>query len=237
MSQELFLLCLTAASIGFVHTILGPDHYLPFIVMSKAGKWSLKKTIWITIVSGIGHVGSSVVLGFAGIILGVAVTKLVHLESIRGELAGWLLIAFGFAYSIYGIKQIIRNKPHQHIHVHDDGTIHTHTHTHHQEHIHVHEDEEKKSLTPWIIFTIFVFGPCEPLIPILMYPAARDSIWSTVIVSVVFGLITIGTMLTVVILAVKGIELFNLNRYERYTHFAAGVMVLLSGIAIQFLGL
>ena len=33
MNIDLGLLLLTAASIGFIHTLLGPDHYLPFVAM------------------------------------------------------------------------------------------------------------------------------------------------------------------------------------------------------------
>ncbi|HOD34406.1 MAG TPA: hypothetical protein PLR20_01590 [Syntrophales bacterium] len=29
--------------------------------------------------------------------------------------------------------------------------------------------------TPWVLFTIFVLGPSEPLIPVLMFPAARNA--------------------------------------------------------------
>ena len=36
MNNSLALLSVTAISIGFIHTLLGPDHYLPFIVLSKA---------------------------------------------------------------------------------------------------------------------------------------------------------------------------------------------------------
>ncbi len=38
MDDELILLAGTAAIVGFLHTITGPDHYLPFIVMGKARK-------------------------------------------------------------------------------------------------------------------------------------------------------------------------------------------------------
>ncbi len=68
--NELSILLVTAASLGFVHTLLGPDHYLPFIVLSKARQWSSSKTMWITFISGIGHVGSSVIIGMIGIALG-----------------------------------------------------------------------------------------------------------------------------------------------------------------------
>lgn len=36
MTQELGILLITAVSIGFFHTLLGPDHYVPFIAMAKA---------------------------------------------------------------------------------------------------------------------------------------------------------------------------------------------------------
>ncbi|MBI5010716.1 MAG: hypothetical protein HZB98_13960 [Bacteroidia bacterium] len=45
MDNSIALLSVTAVSLGFLHTLLGPDHYLPFIVISLAKKWSLKKTI------------------------------------------------------------------------------------------------------------------------------------------------------------------------------------------------
>jgi nickel/cobalt exporter len=87
VTAELGALILTAASIAFFHTILGPDHYLPFIMMSWARKWSLVKTSLITLLCGLGHIASSVVLGLIGVSLGLAVKGLVDLESFRGNLA------------------------------------------------------------------------------------------------------------------------------------------------------
>jgi len=237
MSQELLLLTITAASIGFFHTLLGPDHYLPFIVMAKARNWSMAKTAWITFLCGIGHIGSSVLLGFAGIALGIAVTSLEAVEAFRGNIAAWLLIAFGLIYMIWGIRRAIRNKPHTHLHVHKNGEKHSHTHTHHQEHIHVHQKEGVKNLTPWILFTIFVFGPCEPLIPILMYPAMEMNPASVIWITVVFGGITILTMMTIVTISSFGFQFLPLKKMERYTHAIAGATILLCGVSIQFLGL
>ena len=50
-------LSLLALYIGFFHTLIGPDHYLPFIVMARARRWSMFKTGWITVLCGIGHLG------------------------------------------------------------------------------------------------------------------------------------------------------------------------------------
>jgi len=77
MGDSITLLSVTAISIGFIHTILGPDHYLPFIVLSEAKKWNLRKTMFITFLCGLGHVLSSVVLGLIGIAVGISVKKLI----------------------------------------------------------------------------------------------------------------------------------------------------------------
>ena len=235
MSREIILLGVTAASIGFLHTLLGPDHYIPFIMMSRARKWSLLKTSWITFLCGIGHVGSSILIGGIGVAFGISLTKLEYIESFRGNLAAWLFIAFGLIYFIWGLIRAIQNKPHAHWHIHNDGNTHIHDHIHSNEHAHPHE--EKKNITPWILFTIFVFGPCEPLIPILMYPASQKSILGLIFVTGLFSLITILTMLTIVLISSLGVNLLPVGRFERYTHALAGAMICLSGIGIVFLGL
>ncbi len=236
MTSELSILAATAASIGFVHTVTGPDHYLPFIVIGRARRWKLRKTLFTAAICGVGHVLSSVVLGLVGIALGVAVGHLEFIEGVRGNLAAWMLISFGLVYSIWGLRQAVRNKPHTHHHLHADGTTHEHEHHHHHEHSHVHE-KKGRSLTPWALFVIFVLGPCEPLIPLLMYPAARANTGGLVLVTAIFGVVTISTMVAMVYLAERGMAFLPLKKMERFAHVLAGVAILSSGLAIQFLGL
>jgi nickel/cobalt exporter len=236
LDSQILIIAGTAATLGFVHTILGPDHYLPFIVMSRARKWSLSKTLFISFLCGLGHVLSSVVLGLVGIALGTAVLKLENIGSLRGGVAAWLLIGFGFAYFIWGIHKGIKNRPHKHLHVHEDGQEHEHVHVHEADHAHVHT-EKKANITPWILFTIFVFGPCEPLIPLVMYPAAKHNIGGVIVVAVTFGLVTILTMLAVIAVMSWGASFLRLGRLERYAHAIAGAMIFISGLSVQFLGL
>jgi nickel/cobalt exporter len=236
MNETITLLSVTAISIGFIHTILGPDHYLPFIVLSEAKKWTLRKTMLITFLCGIAHVLSSVVLGLIGIGVGISVNKLVAVESFRGNIAAWLFIAFGLVYMVISIRNLIRKKRHSHSHFHFGGEHHAHEHDHLQEHTHVHEADIVKT-TPWILFIIFVFGPCEPLIPIVMYPAAQNNLSGAIIVSLLFSVVTITTMLSIVVAFKLGLSRINLKPVEKYSHVIAGSMILLSGLAIQFLGL
>ena len=236
MNSSIALLSVTASSIGFVHTILGPDHYLPFIVLSQAKKWSLRKTMIITFFCGIGHVLSSVILGLIGIAVGVSVSKLVAVESFRGNVAAWLFIAFGLVYMIISIRNLIRKRKHSHPHFHYNKGEHLHEHDHHYEHTHIHEEEVFKT-TPWVLFLIFVFGPCEPLIPLVMYPAASHNFQGAVIVSILFSIVTIITMMSIVLAFNLGLNKINLKPVEKYSHLIAGAMIFISGLAIQFLGL
>jgi len=221
MSQELWFLAGTAASIGIVHTVLGPDHYVPFIALSKARKWSVAKTAWVTVLCGLGHVASSVLLGWIGIATGVAVGSLTVLESWRGDLAAWILTGFGTVYLIWGVRAAIRNRPHRHWPSDQHGGKG-----------HPHPQEAGRSV--WALFIIFVFGPCEPLIPILMYPAATKSLWGVVLVVLVFGATTISTMMVMVLPITFGLSRVQMEPLQRYGHALAGAMLAFCGMAIHF---
>jgi nickel/cobalt exporter len=249
IEREIWVLAGTAASLGLIHTVIGPDHYLPFIVISRARNWTLRKTLFISFLAGLGHILSSVVLGFVGIALGIAVAKLEGVESARGEIAAWLLIGFGLAYFLWGMRRAWKGKPHAHAHLHGreavhehphspEHGVHEHVHSHEKaEHAHLHGEGKKANITPWVLFTIFVFGPCEPLIPLIMYPAARHSTAGVVLVAAAFGLVTIATMLVIITAASWGARFVRLGKLERYSHALAGLMIFVSGLAVQFLGL
>ena len=225
----------TAATIGLFHTVTGPDHFLPFIAMSRAGNWSLRTTVLVTAACGVGHVASSVVLGLAGLALGSAVLGLTRIEEFRGDVAGWLLLGFGLAYMVWGLRRAWRNRPHAHVHAHADGSIHYHAHTHDAAHAHVHAPpDEVPRMTPWILFAIFIFGPCEPLIPLLMYPAAKASLFGSMVVAVVFGIATLSAMLTMVVVGYLGLVRFASGSLERYAHAACGGAVAACGAAVCF---
>lgn len=273
IAPDLSLLVFTAASIGFIHTLLGPDHYLPFVALSKARRWSTSRTAGVTLACGVGHVLSSIVIGAVGIAAGSAIDHLVHIESFRGDVAAWLLFGFGLAYMAWGVKRAWRGESHSHVHVHADGTRHRHVHDHRlAPHVHphlrqgsarVHEAPEFRHviaptgraplqdsravpgpaasamITPWALFIVFVFGPCEPLIPVLMYPAAESNWTGVAIVCAAFGFATLATMLGVVMLLRRGLDALGtrFDGMERWSHALAGATLSACAAAIIFLGL
>lgn len=230
--NELYLLFVSAASLGFVHTILGPDHYLPFIVLSKARNWSGNKTMWITFFSGIGHVASSVLIGMIGIALGISLNKLEYIEAFRGEIVGWMLFAFGIAYTAYGLYKYVKSSHHYHL-----PAFLVPKKIRELQHLPTEEQKEDNTkLTPWLLFLIFVFGPCEVLIPLLIFPAYESSTFGMVTVALIFGIATVLTMMLAVYVGYKGTSLIKFKKQEKYLHLFAGVLILISASGILFFG-
>jgi sulfite exporter TauE/SafE len=237
MTPELLLLTGTAATVAFVHTVLGPDHYLPFIAMAKARGWTLGRTVSVTLWCGLGHLLGSVALGFAGIMLGSGLSQLVEIEALRGEVAAWMLAGLGLAYGAWGLRRAYRNRPHSHWHQHGSA-VHQHEHGHSGAHAHVHDQRaDAGALAPWVIFVIFVLGPCEPLIPLLMYPAATHSLAGVMAVTAVFGIVTVATMLAVVVGLFAGLRRVRVHGLHRYSHALAGFTLFACGAGMAFLGL
>jgi ABC-type nickel/cobalt efflux system permease component RcnA len=224
----------SAIIIGVIHTIIGPDHYLPFIVMAKARSWSNPKTCRITILCGLGHVGSSILLGAVAIFFGASLLAVMGIDSFRGELAAWALVFFGITYLVWSLRKELKNKTHTHEHIHSNGSEHEHEHKHVHEHGHVHKVNSKKNMTPWILFTIFVLGPCEPLIVLMMYPAIISDIVGLFLVILAFSVTTILIMLIMVLGALKGLSFLPLSKIEPHSNSIAGATIALCGVAIIF---
>lgn len=47
--EALITLMGTAAMLGTLYTLAGPDHYVPFVVISKARNWNVTKTVGISL--------------------------------------------------------------------------------------------------------------------------------------------------------------------------------------------
>ena len=217
MDSELTPLMISAASIGAIHTLLGPDHYLPFVALAKARSWTTTRMAVVTALCGIGHVLGSVVLGLIGVAAGTAVFHLETIESVRGDLAAWALIAFGLVYTAWGLRRAGRK--HTHSHIGKSGSA---------------SEQVRRSASVWTMFTIFVLGPCEPLIPLLIYPAANSSWYGVGMVVLVFGTTTIATMVVSATVLKLGINHLPFGRLERYSHALAGAAITACGISIHF---
>jgi hypothetical protein len=232
MSPEIQVLLLTAISIAFLHTLTGPDHYLPFIALSKARGWGIGKTIGWTITCGMGHVLSSVALGLGGAALGWSLGKISWLENIRGGIASWVMLLFGLLYMIWGVYRLYKNKPHKHFDIGNDNNLYVYEHKHGR----AVAPQERYRVTPWVMLLIFVLGPCEPMIPLLYFPAAQNSWWGMLLLIAAYTVCTLVTMLLLVLLGYYGFGVIATQKLERHVHILAGAAIVICGAGMLWMG-
>ena len=89
--------------------------------------------------------------------------------------------------------------------------------------------KEKHAVTPWVVFLIFVLGPCEPMIPLLCFPAAKNSFFGIMLLIIVYTLFTLAIMLLMVVLGYYGFVFFRTEKLERYVHALGGMTILICG--------
>ena len=230
MTSELITLMLSTVAISCLHTATGPDHYLPFIVLSRSQKWSITKTITITVACGFGHILSSVAVGLVGVVLGWHLSNLDWFEGHRGNIAAWCLLGFGVVYLLYGLWKAGKNKPHKHFDVMDED-VYVYEHSHGD----IVAPKSRVKVTPFVLFAIFVMGPTEPLLPLLFYSGIQRSYLEIVVLISVFALCTVLTMLTMVLLGLYGYSFYDTEKLERYVHAIGGLVISTCGIGMLFL--
>lgn len=206
---------LAAFLTAVIHTIMGPDHYLPFVAIAKSRGYSLKKTLLWTFFCGIGHIASALVIAILFIYFShwLSAENFAWVEENRGDIAAYALIGLGAAYLLWALR-------HRWLHRHERGI-----------HRHLPEPDGKKSITVWVLFIIFVLGPCEALLPIL---TASSVLGVSAVVSstMIFSVATIATMMLAVTLGILGINALRFNRLEAYAHEIAGGAIMACGLAI-----
>ena len=136
---------------------------------------------------------------------------------------------------VWGVVQGLRGRKHAHAHKHAGEDVHSHEHDHATDHMHVHGATVRK-LTPWILFIIFVFGPCESLIPLMLAGWAAGGLPGSALVAGAFSLTTVVTIVATVAVLHRGVSLVPLGRLERWSTAVAGAALVLCGACIQFLG-
>ena len=207
-------LLISAVSVAFFHA-LAPDHWVPFVALAKSSRWSVRKLAWITTLAGLAHVASSLLLGLLGLWAGLTVHHLQGAEAWRGSVGVWLLIGFGVAYALWGLKHA----------------------QHHHPHVTVQEVAKAYAAKrAWMLVAIMVFGPCEPLIP-LMFVAAQAGMATVWAISLVFSAVTVGMVVGQSLLSFAGVRLINAPWMERYAHALAGLVIVLTAILVLLVGI
>ncbi len=224
-----FALAAAAIGIGSVHA-LAPDHWMPFATLARAERWSAKRTAALTALCGLGHVTVSVVLGLVAALFGLELIDRLgrRLES----LGGFLLIAFGLAYGLWGLHRAVRARWHDH----RTGDVHPHWHAAPHGRDHHHSDRREGRVTAWTLFVVFSVDPCVAAIP-LVFAAAPLGVATTAAVVLAYEAATIGTMVLLALPARSAVALVSGAWADRYGDALAGGVIAAVGLAVVALGI
>ncbi len=215
MNAPLFsALAVAAASVGSLHTI-APDHWVPFAALARAQRWSAPRTLAVTVLCGFGHVTVSALLGLAGLLFGM---RMVEAFGHRMEAAaGFLLVAFGIGYAVWGLRRAAGKRLHGHSHSRYD---------------HIHEPGRA---TAWGLFLLFSADPCVAVIPLLFAAAPLGGARALSVV-LIYEAATIATMAVLVLPARAGARALRVAWLDRYGDAAAGGVIATVGLVVAGLG-
>jgi len=141
-----FLLVLAVGTVGVLHTLV-PDHWLPIALVARQQGWTRSQTARAAFGAGIGHVVSTLLIGIAVWLAGLAFA--VRFGAMVGIVSSGALIAFGLWIAVGSLLELRRGVqlPGGHTHAHaahphphaEYETPHGHDHEHGYGHGHGHD--------------------------------------------------------------------------------------------------
>ena len=99
-----FPLLLAAASVGILH-MSAPDHWATLIILGRVSKWNRTRLVGVGIMTAVGHVALSVLLGFVIVEVGIAISQQASFYITEGT--GVIMVVGGL---IYGAKELMSNE-------------------------------------------------------------------------------------------------------------------------------
>jgi hypothetical protein len=206
-------LALAAITVGSLHSV-APDHWVPIAAVARARDWSRARASRVAFLCGLGHVTVSMLLGLLALMFGARLFQ--SLGERMVSVAGLLLIGFGVAYAVWGLRGAFAHRLHGH-------------HHHHYDHVH-----DPSRVSTWSLFLIYCADPCIALIPIL-FAAAPLSSAETIAIIVAYEVAAVGAMVVLVALAHSGAQLFKSRWIERYGDSVAGALIVATGVMVAIL--
>ena len=209
-------LLVAAAGVGFGHAIL-PDHWVPLAVIGRTRRYPLSRVARLSGLAGVAHVLVSVVLGAVIVVVGLQLRSTV--EHAQDAIVGSLLIATGLLF--LGLE--LTGRGHRHDHDHD--------HAHDDDHDHPHHHHEHGLLSIMVPFGAAA-SPDLTILPVFL--AATTAGAGAAIGSViVFGAVTVGTIVGLTLFAAAGGYQVRGEWLERWGNvLTAAVLIAIGGLVL-----
>ena len=193
--------------ISLLHALI-PNHWLPVLAIGKKEGWTLGETSRITLISGLSHVISTVIIG---ILLGLIGEELAeHLDDFTHVIAPSILILLG----LYFIRQHYK---HHHFHVEKKNL----------------EKKTKSSIITALVIAMFL-SPCMEIEAYFLL-AGTKGWYMMALIAIMYSVITITGMLIWVRIVYKGLLKLNWHKWEHNAGIITGLTLVITGIISFFI--
>jgi nickel/cobalt exporter len=221
-------LAFTGFTVAFFHAAI-PTHWLPFVLVARARGWRRRKTMGVALAAGVGHVLLTSLLGLVVAWLGFELDE--HFGEWFKWVAGGLLLSVG-AY--FGVQQLRgAGLRHHHLpggHHHPSESCGNEEQSSHLEHELRDSPLVESKTGDWAaisgLLVMLTLSPCEAFL--FVYASAVEFGWTGFFVlSGILAAGTLGGMTIFTWLTLRGLENFDLKKFERYE---AGLLALVFAV-------
>jgi nickel/cobalt exporter len=225
VSGAAVVLFLSSCATAVLHALI-PDHWLPFVLLSRSQGWSDRRLAVMVALAGLLHVLVSTAVAILAIAAGT--TSVRGLAERTGHslqfLAGALLVLFGAAYGLltYGREA----RAHGRAATEPDGHVHAHGH--------LLERCFHGALGAGALVAVIGISPCALMVPIL-FAASAQGVLPAVSAALGFAASTIVTMVGVAWSATRGMRRLDLPFFTHYGDLASGLLIAAIGAVIMTL--
>ncbi|MDB5421810.1 MAG: hypothetical protein JWR59_1757 [Brevundimonas sp.] len=211
LEQDVLLSLLGGGFVAaFLHAAL-PTHWLPFVLVGRAQKWTLAKTLAAVATAGLAHIASTAILGGLLVAAGLALDQ--WIAGIMPHLSALLLFGFG---SFYLIRATVRRPAP----VTASGPV-----------MELAEPTVSHAAAFWGLVAMLAVSPGEVLLPIYM-SSAQEGPTALALLTVAFAVGTIVGMGVFTVLARAGASILRLERWARYEGAILGLALLGLGLLV-----
>lgn len=195
---------------AFLHAAL-PTHWLPFVLVGQAQRWTLSRTLAAVATAGLAHIASTALVGTLLVVAGLALDR--WIAGVMPYLSALLLFAFG---SFYLIRATLRRSapvtPNGHV-------------------LELAEPTVPHRTAFWGLVAMLAIAPGEVLLPIYM-SSAHEGATALGMLTVAFAVGTIVGMGVFTGLARAGASVLRLERWARYEGAILGLVLLILALLV-----
>lgn len=194
---------------AFLHAAL-PTHWLPFVLVGRAQRWSLARVMTVAVTAGLAHIASTALVGSLIVAAGLALNA--WIGGLLPHLSAALLFIFGAFYLARASlqKPITATGPEAE----------------------VPEPAVSDRAAFWGLVLMMAVTPGEVLLPIYL-SSATEGVMALALLTVAFAAGTVLGMTLLAALASAGYSILRLERWARYEGAILGAALIVIGFLVM----